>query len=263
MTSLSDAILSNRYLRELATNPLLLTIIVLVHRNRASLPHRRIELYSEFIDVLLGAWDNAKGLNVPPLDQFELRHLLAKLAISIFEEYPAGLVEESFIVAVFRNELETTLGLSKAETLNQVNLILQIAKERSGILVERGPGLFGFAHLAFEEYLAAIALVEDKNYIDVILQRYTESRWHEVIILASAHLSNMGRTRATQVIEALLKTGTPDGILLSGYCLLESIVAEPKIRDDVSQSLSQLATGPSFSGDIQAEAKRLLDKLAT
>jgi hypothetical protein len=263
VASLSDAILSNRYLRELAANPLLLTIIVLVHRYRASLPQRRIELYSESIDVLLGAWDKAKGINVPYLDQIELRHLLAKLAISIFEEYPAGLVEESFIVAVFRHELETTLGLSKAETLNQVDLILQITKERSGILVERGPGLFGFAHLVFEEYLAAIALAEDKKYIDVILQRYTEPRWREVIILASAHLSNMGRTRATQVIEALLKTGTPEGILLSGYCLLESSMVDPKIRDDVSQSLSQLATGSNYSGDIQAEAKELLNKLAT
>lgn len=261
VASLSDVILSNRYLRELAANPLLLTIIVLVHRYRASLPQRRIELYSEFIDVLLSAWDKAKGLNVPSLDQFELRHLLAKLAISIFEEYPAGLVEESFIVAVFRNELETTLGLSKADTLNQVNLILQIAKERSGILVEKGQGLFGFAHLVFEEYLAAIALIEDKNYIDVILQRYTEPRWHEVIILASAHLSNMGRTRATEVIEALLKTDTPEGILLSGYCLFESIVVDLRIRENVSQSLFQLATGSNYSGDMQVEAKELLDKL--
>jgi len=40
-------------LRELAVNPLMLQIIALVHRDRGTLPERRIELYKECTDVLL------------------------------------------------------------------------------------------------------------------------------------------------------------------------------------------------------------------
>ena len=44
------------------TTLLLLTVIALVQRYRAQLPERRTELYEEAIEVLLGKWDEAKGL---------------------------------------------------------------------------------------------------------------------------------------------------------------------------------------------------------
>ena len=37
-------------------------VIALVHRYRAQLPERRSELYEEAVQVLLGHWDEAKGL---------------------------------------------------------------------------------------------------------------------------------------------------------------------------------------------------------
>ena len=49
-------------MRELAINPLMLTVIALVHRDRVQLPERRAELYAEAVEVLLGKWDEARGV---------------------------------------------------------------------------------------------------------------------------------------------------------------------------------------------------------
>ena len=58
---LSSAITANERIRDLAINPLMLTVIAMVHRDRVKLPDRRAELYAEAVDVLLGKWEEAKG----------------------------------------------------------------------------------------------------------------------------------------------------------------------------------------------------------
>ena len=58
---LLSAIKANERIRELAINPLMLTVIAMVHRDRVKLPDRRAELYAEAIDVLLGKWEEAQG----------------------------------------------------------------------------------------------------------------------------------------------------------------------------------------------------------
>ncbi|WP_218673861.1 NACHT domain-containing protein, partial [Candidatus Entotheonella palauensis] len=59
------AIQANKRVQDLAVNPLLLSIIALVHRYRARLPDRRVDLYAECVEVLLGHWDEAKAMQVP------------------------------------------------------------------------------------------------------------------------------------------------------------------------------------------------------
>ena len=52
--SLSRGIESNDRIRPLAVNPLLLTVLAIVHWNRKRLPEQRVDLYDECVDVLLG-----------------------------------------------------------------------------------------------------------------------------------------------------------------------------------------------------------------
>ena len=59
---LLEAIRTNPRVRELAIHPLMLTVIALVHRDRVQLPERRAELYAEAVEVLLGKWDEARGV---------------------------------------------------------------------------------------------------------------------------------------------------------------------------------------------------------
>ncbi|MGB8646643.1 MAG: hypothetical protein WCF84_15490, partial [Anaerolineae bacterium] len=86
---LLHAIASNPRVRDLAVNPLMLTVIALVHRDRVKLPDRRAELYEEAVDVLLGKWDEARGvdqlsvLDDRPFDTSDRRLLLQSLALEM------------------------------------------------------------------------------------------------------------------------------------------------------------------------------------
>src|SRR6185503_3825217 len=60
--SLTVAIEKSDRIRPLAINPLLLTVIAIVHWNRKRLPEQRIELYDECVDVLVGQRKAAERL---------------------------------------------------------------------------------------------------------------------------------------------------------------------------------------------------------
>src|SRR5258706_1160723 len=49
-------------LRKLAANPLLLTMIVMIHRDLATLPENRVELYKGVCEVFLGRREEARNL---------------------------------------------------------------------------------------------------------------------------------------------------------------------------------------------------------
>ena len=63
-TELIDTLYRNERLRRLARNPLLLSIIAIVHRTRVVLPRQRAKLYRECTELLLEQWDIARGIQV-------------------------------------------------------------------------------------------------------------------------------------------------------------------------------------------------------
>lgn len=57
---LLEAIQDDERVAKLAANPLLLSVLAMVHQRGVGLPHRRAELYDECTDLLLGYWDQNK-----------------------------------------------------------------------------------------------------------------------------------------------------------------------------------------------------------
>jgi predicted NACHT family NTPase len=53
---LRAAIATRADLRRLAGNPLLLTMMALLHASKGRLPEKRVELYAECLDLLLRRW---------------------------------------------------------------------------------------------------------------------------------------------------------------------------------------------------------------
>jgi len=219
---LTTAISANPAIRALAVNPLLLSIIALVHRYRATLPKRRVDLYAECVDVLLGHWDTAKGL-LGKLDAGQKRAVLQSLALTLQGENRRELSRRALA--------ERVAGLLPGVGAPAVGAdeFLDEVRERSGLLVEAGLDTYTFSHLTFQEYLAARALVDAEAGRETLLAHVREEWWQEVVLLY------VGLTDATPVVTALLADGTCDdaALLLAGRCVAEAVRLAPDAREKV------------------------------
>ncbi|UCF94732.1 MAG: caspase family protein, partial [Desulfobacterales bacterium] len=155
---LLQAIDGSERVRELAVNPLLLTVIALVQRYRAQLPERRTELYEEAIEVLLGKWDEAKGLETKSsmagreLDAGDRRSLLEPIALWMMEQHAREIEADDLRSQLNHQFLKATSDPRQAE--QAVDEFVRLINERSGLLTERGQGIYSFSHLTFQEHLA-------------------------------------------------------------------------------------------------------------
>jgi len=185
---ITRAIEDNPGVRRLATNPLLLRTLALIHRTGARLPQRRIELYRLAADTLIRDWQLARGVPEAALVQeAEATRLLAELAAWLHEEKPAGIAAEGEVRAQLA-EVKGRLDGKEADhpdVLNAVDDFLDRIRQYTGLFVERAPRRYGFMHLTFEEYFAARWLVaKPRQAARRIRVRLHRERWQEPILLA-------------------------------------------------------------------------------
>ncbi len=207
-------LLRNESLRRLAENPLLLTMLLVVKHGAGRLPPDRVSLYSRAVEVLLDTW-NIKGhdpLNpkeaVPQLAFVAFQLMRARKQTATGKELLALLEEARENVPQIRRYAKDT----PQEFLKRVEL-------RSSLLVEAGRQAEGggtvpfyqFRHLTFQEYLAAVAVVEG-HYMEyekgdsvlTPLEPYlTSEDWKEVIPMSAV----LARKQAEPIMAALVQQG--------------------------------------------------------
>ncbi|MCO5189468.1 MAG: SUMF1/EgtB/PvdO family nonheme iron enzyme [Anaerolineae bacterium] len=177
----------------LATNPLLLTILVLIYENVGQLPNRRVKLYHICAKTLIASWRQAQtdkqSAILQQLDEETVFNVMGRLAYWLHAHQPGGTAllvqwQKQLVLALAAEEVEGNLQLI-AETF------LNFCRFEAGLLSERGVERFGFFHLTFEEYLAgyAIAHAEDAQEQEQMLQaHWQDPRWREVILLAAGEV---------------------------------------------------------------------------
>ena len=202
------AIRRNERIRELAINPLMLTVIALVHKESTVLPDRRAELYEQAIKVLVHTWDEAKIGIVPgtvgekKMSPTQKRLVLQTVALKMQERREREIDKER-LEEILKAEL-ARLYKEEQDIETLVSDFTRLVEERAGLLVARSRGVYGFSHLTFQEYLAACAVadLEDENF-SYTLERVGDSWWREVILLEAGYLSQSGRTRTGRLIQAI------------------------------------------------------------
>jgi formylglycine-generating enzyme required for sulfatase activity/energy-coupling factor transporter ATP-binding protein EcfA2 len=243
--ALLTAIQENERIRELAINPLMLTVIALVHRDRVKLPDRRAELYDEAVNVLLGKWDEARGvqeiaiLEDHPFDAGDRRLMLQAVALWMQEqeqkEIEAGDLRR-LLGERFYNILEDWRAVERA-----VNRFLRVIQERTGLLGEHGLGVYRFSHLTFQEYLAALAVAGRDDYVTYTLERTGDPWWREVILLETGHLSTQSRERTTRLVQAIAnRKQEPEpyhNLVLAAECLRD--VGEGRVEGNLLDTIRQ------------------------
>jgi hypothetical protein len=183
---LAAQVMSSASLRRLATSPLLATIIAIVHRSGVRLPEHRAELYEHIIRILVERWNQIRSEVArpgPPLKMSDAIRLLGPVALDIIKLDLEGAVEEAALVEI----LERTLNKGNVRGVSSATDALQLFKRSLGLLVERAPGIFGFLHQTFVEFLAAHELIRTGE-LDALCKRPRDAflpKWREVILLSA------------------------------------------------------------------------------
>ncbi len=204
------AVKDNSGVQRLTANPLLLTILALIHRNGDRLPNRRVKLYELAVQTLTEDWQLSKKLPDAPrvvLKETEVVELLAPLAYWMHEEKPSGLVTQREVEEKLAEKLaELNDTEPESDTVRQaVGDFLRKVRETTGLFVERMPGFYGFMHLTFEEYFAAryIADNDQSEILELIQKHLYEPRWNEPLLLALGYYGSHFSAQFKKLAEKL------------------------------------------------------------
>ena len=272
--NLTTAIRRNPGVQHLAANPLLLTILALMKRQGVRLPERRVELYAKYVEVLLSTWNRARSLDRPAardVDPVATLRLLAPLALWMHEASPGiGLVKLEALQAKLEQLYENR---GDQDPKGSSRRFLEDVREYAGLLLERGPGEYGFIHLTFEEYLAAVGVAQLGQREVTPLVEYLEARvgqaaWREVSILAVAYLGLLQQRdeAAGEVVEALADStaGEPGAAaVLAGEAVADAGpgVVPAKSKDKLIASLVRVMQVASIAAALRREAGLVLGRL--
>ncbi|MBN1352843.1 HEAT repeat domain-containing protein [candidate division KSB1 bacterium] len=195
--ALFKMITNQSQLLRLASNPLLLTIMVLIHYQGSRLTYRRVDLYWQIVDALAETWNlvrNISGRSIDlwlgsrRLDHTLVERILSPIAFKVHECNPGGLIPRDILLQQIALYFSNFEGKSGMESENLAADFLKLAQEQIGILTERGINQFAFTHLTLEEYLAARHLAGLENAVDEAANRLYNPRFEEVLLLASSML---------------------------------------------------------------------------
>ncbi|WP_372667898.1 HEAT repeat domain-containing protein [Amycolatopsis kentuckyensis] len=220
--AIEQALRSNAGVRRLAANPLLLTALVLVHRASGRLPHRRVEAYVEVCTALGRTWRSAQGVADADLpDERILNKWLIELGAWMHQNRPEGAATKLELLRVLgplwaahqgstwdpdalltADPLDTEAGRGVLEFIEK-------ADSHTGLLVERAPGRYGFAHLTFEEYYTGRSLAfrgTATERVPVMRGHLHDPRYEEPILLA---LGLIGTDYADQIDDVVAQAIYP------------------------------------------------------
>ncbi|MBL8212821.1 MAG: hypothetical protein JNK87_19055 [Bryobacterales bacterium] len=231
-TDLISRVERTRAVQRIVVNPLLCTIVCIVHRFLGrTIPEHRVTLYDRCTDALLYEWDRAKfpaGAAVGQLDAQQKRVLLRDIASRMHEAHQAEIsradVERHFAAVL------PSLG----RTAGDAGKILDEIRDRSGLLVERRAGHYAFSHVTFQEYFAAIGFVATGRCLE--LMNHVEDPWWEEVIMLSAGLPY---AEAGKLILELLARRSNRAVFLAAGVLDTAIDIPGPIRKKVQERLAQ------------------------
>ena len=236
----------NPRLHVLARNPLLLTIIALIHRYQDKLPKERYKLYHCAVQTLLTTWDttnkqleNHHKLEYLKNDDWE--DLMQNLAFWIHShqdgiegnELEGTLIDKDELIKFVANYIKNTKQVELTKAKKEAQRFIDFVRDRSGLLNEQGTDCYAFVHKTFQEYLCAQKIqreMEEDSYnfeiiLDAIKTHIHDAHWREVLLLLVAQQQKKSAAKAIQVIlnnQSEYEQWLHRDLLFAGSCLAEN-----------------------------------------
>jgi adenylate kinase family enzyme len=171
---------SNKQIKELATNPLLLTLLCLEFEESGEFPPDRSELYNRAIQTLLRRWDKKRGIRRDEVyKKLSTRHkeyLISDIAYKSFERGEYFFKKKYVQLYIFDYIHNSSLATTESEV--DTEAILKSIEAQHGLLLEQSRGIYSFSHLTFQEYFTAFYIIQVK-------QSSNESSVFEVLRIGS------------------------------------------------------------------------------
>jgi predicted NACHT family NTPase len=186
-------------IQELASNPLLLTLICLAFEESGEFPANRAGLYKEGLDALLKKWDAKRGITRDEVYQKlwvqRKEDLLSKIAWDTFAPGEYFFKQEK-VERCIGEYIRNLPGTSNDEETLRLDseVVLKSIESQHGLLVERAKNIYSFSHLSFQEYFTAREVViicqSSEAGLHELVSHLFEKRWREVFLLAVAMSPN-------------------------------------------------------------------------
>ena len=200
----------NWQFRQLVGTPLFLHLACWVFQGQGKFPTKQTDFYKQGLDLLLGKWDEARGVERDEVYRGFLLpqklRLLSQLAAITFEhgEY---FFEQQVIENYIADYLKDLPGPSpEPEELQlESQAVLKSIEAQHGFLIERARGIFSFSYLVFQEYFTARKIVASHNLQSLeqalggLVGHITDPHWREVFLLT------MGMLRSADSLVQLMK----------------------------------------------------------
>jgi formylglycine-generating enzyme required for sulfatase activity len=250
-------------LRAMAGNPMLLTVMALVHAQRGEVPEARAQVYEQALGILLWRRERQRRGNEPRLtdllraagrDRIDLIMLLERIAFGVRGGRRDGWLETEGcdpVSGIGEDALiEIVRGLHPEKHLDWGQKVVDLLKLRSGLIAETQPGALCLPHRGLQEYLAGSYLAHSPDFAADAAGLVEERRtWRETILNAVGFLVHNQReiARPLQLADVLCSTRPPSDdtgwrrIRLAGEVLLEIGLARVREDDAGSRLLGQVA----------------------
>jgi predicted NACHT family NTPase len=218
----------NLRFRQLAATPLFLHLACWIFVHQGQFPSSESEFYKQCLDLLLGKWDEIRGVQrdsiSPELALPQKLKLLSEIAIKTFERgeyfFEKRTIEE--YISDYLYQLSDTPIDSEELQLASEDILKAIALQH-GLLTERSRGIFSFSHLAFHEYFTARNIIMNsylkslEEALAELINHVVEPRWREIFLLTAVML------RKADLLVLLMKKKVND-LVMSDHHLQEFLI---------------------------------------
>jgi predicted NACHT family NTPase len=239
----------SKAIKELAGNPLLLTMMAILNRHR-ELPRDRSTLYEKASEVLLQQWDAERYLIDTRMSQFAIdltdkQAMLRQVAYQMQANekgLTGNLINGNDLQQIFQGYLET-IGNTKLDAREAAKILIEQLRQRNFILCHAGDNYYAFVHRTFLEYFCAEAFRwqferEQKLTLEQlkteVFGHWHDESWHEVLRLIAGVINPKF---VAKIIEYLMgidgEANKFSNLFLAAGCLAE--VRERKNRDIYTQ----------------------------
>ncbi len=185
--------------RQMVVTPLFLHMACWVFQGEGRFPTKRTEFYKEGLDLLLGKWDEARGVERDEMYRgFRLPQklkLLSQIAAVTFEHGQYFFEQrtiEQYVEDYIRHLPNASTDADELQLDSEA--VLKAIESQHGLLTERARGIFSFSYLAFQEYFTARNIVASYNLqaleqaLSGLVSHLTDPHWHEIFLLTAAML---------------------------------------------------------------------------